>query len=175
MGIFDFLKGAGRKANAEQIEQDIRDDIHKVLGSQIDNLDVDYDDGTVHLRGLVDYHSTKQKAVLLAGNVDGVKRVDDAKLQVKPLEVHQQEAAEYEAKKGLVEEPADAYTFYTIEKGDTLSGLSKRFYGDASRWNDLFEANRGVISDPDRIYPGQQIRVPTKQPQNPAASTRRAL
>ena len=50
--------------------------------------------------------------------------------------------------------------YYVIEKGDTLSHIAKRYYGKASRWKDLFEANREVIQDPDKIFPGQKIRVP---------------
>lgn len=53
----------------------------------------------------------------------------------------------------------DAQT-YTIEKGDTLSAISKRFYGKAKFWRQIFEANRDTIEDPDRIFPGQTIKLP---------------
>ena len=49
---------------------------------------------------------------------------------------------------------------YTIEKGDTLSAVSKRFYGKAKFWRQIFEANRDTIEDPDRIFPGQTITLP---------------
>jgi nucleoid-associated protein YgaU len=49
---------------------------------------------------------------------------------------------------------------YTIEKGDTLSAVSKRFYGKAKFWHQIFEANRDTIQDPDRIFPGQTIKLP---------------
>ncbi len=49
---------------------------------------------------------------------------------------------------------------YTIEKGDTLSAVSKRFYGKAKFWRQIFEANRDTIKDPDRIFPGQTIKLP---------------
>ncbi len=49
---------------------------------------------------------------------------------------------------------------YTIEKGDTLSAISKRFYGKAKFWRQIFEANRDTIEDPDRIFPGQTIKLP---------------
>ncbi len=49
---------------------------------------------------------------------------------------------------------------YTIEKGDTLSAVSKRFYGKAKFWRQIFEANRDTIEDPDRIFPGQTIKLP---------------
>ncbi len=49
---------------------------------------------------------------------------------------------------------------YTIKSGDSLSKLAKQFYGDASAWNKIYEANQGLIKDPDKIYPGQQIIIP---------------
>lgn len=51
---------------------------------------------------------------------------------------------------------------YTIQKGDTLSAIAKQHYGEASAWKFLFEANRDVLDDPDRIYPGQEIKIPPK-------------
>lgn len=160
MGIFDFLKNVGKKVDPDKVEQEIRSDITNALANQIDHLDVSFDDGTVTLSGMVDYNSSKQKAVLLAGNVDGVEKVDDSKLTVKPLEVHRQEAEEHKAKQAEAEQQKPDFTFYTIQKGDTLSAIAKSHYGDANKWHDLFEANREVIKDPDKIYPGQKIRVP---------------
>ena len=60
----------------------------------------------------------------------------------------------------MVEIPPEPVQFYTIVKGDSLSRIAKRFYGNAMKYPVLFEANREVIKDPDRIYPGQVIRVP---------------
>lgn len=157
MGLFDFIKNIGRKVDEDKIEQTIHNDITSSLGDQVENLSVDYDDGTVKLRGMVDYNSTKQKAVLLAGNVEHVNKVDDTNLVVKPLDVHRAEAAEAQA----AAEPEPTFTFYTVERGDSLSKIAKQHYGDANRWKDLFEANKEVIKNPDLIYPGQQIRVPT--------------
>lgn len=49
---------------------------------------------------------------------------------------------------------------YTIEKGDTLSKIAKEHYGKASAWHQIFDANRDTIEDPDRIFPGQVIKLP---------------
>ncbi|HZH42850.1 MAG TPA: LysM peptidoglycan-binding domain-containing protein [Lysobacter sp.] len=56
-------------------------------------------------------------------------------------------------------ERASART-YVVRSGDTLSEIAERFYGRASRWRALFEANRDRIDDPDRIFPGQELRIP---------------
>ena len=51
---------------------------------------------------------------------------------------------------------------YTIASGDSLSKIAKHFYGDASKWRQIFEANRDVIKDPDLIHPGQTIKIPSE-------------
>ncbi|MBT2750132.1 MULTISPECIES: LysM peptidoglycan-binding domain-containing protein [unclassified Lysobacter] len=49
---------------------------------------------------------------------------------------------------------------YTVEKGDTLSHIAKQFYGKSSKWNAIFEANRDQLDDPDKIQPGQVLKIP---------------
>jgi nucleoid-associated protein YgaU len=49
---------------------------------------------------------------------------------------------------------------YVVVKGDTLSGIAKREYGNANKWRTIYEANKGVIKDPDLIYPGQELKIP---------------
>jgi len=60
--------------------------------------------------------------------------------------------------------PADAGNAggrsYTVRKGDTLSHIAKAHYGAASRWQEIFEANRDQLDDPDLIHPGQVLRIP---------------
>jgi len=137
MGIFNFVKGIGKAVGIGNEAEGIQADIQSKLSSQVDSLGVKFEDGTVTLGGYVDNQAAKEKAVLLAGNVKGVEKVDD-RLTIRP------------------QEPV----FYTIESGDSLSKIAKEQYGDAMKWKSLFEANREVIEDPDRIYPGQQIRIP---------------
>ncbi|MCB1019119.1 MAG: LysM peptidoglycan-binding domain-containing protein [Bryobacterales bacterium] len=145
MGVFDFIRNIGKSILPGNEGPEIQENITKLLGGQVENLKVEYDDGLVRLYGLVDSIAAKQKAVLLAGNVKGVEKVNDDGLQVKP----KPEAP-----------PEPEFTFYTIVSGDSLSKIAKKYYGDALKWNTLFEANREVIQNPDLIYPGQVIRVP---------------
>jgi len=49
---------------------------------------------------------------------------------------------------------------YIVVKGDSLSKIAKREYGDANKWRTIYEANRDLIKDPDLIYPGQSLRIP---------------
>jgi nucleoid-associated protein YgaU len=58
--------------------------------------------------------------------------------------------------------PSPEEQTYTIESGDSLSKIAKHFYGDASKWRQIFEANRDIIKDPDMIHPGQTIKIPSE-------------
>ena len=55
--------------------------------------------------------------------------------------------------------PPEAVT-YTVVKGDTLSHIAKAHYGRASKWRAIFEANRNILDDPDKIQPGQVLTIP---------------
>lgn len=139
MGLYSFLKGIGKKVMPGREAEEITADIESSLGGQVKNLQVSFKDGMVTLAGTVDSVAAREKAVLLAGNVEGVEKVSDSIAVVVP---------------------APEPVFYTIQKGDSLSKIAKERYGDAMKWKELFEANREVIKDPDLIYPGQQIRIP---------------
>lgn len=151
MGLLDFLKDAGEDlfGGKKGDEADsIRKKIEKEMGSNIENLGVLYNNGRVELHGKAKSQAAKEKAALLAGNLKGVNAVDDDGLTV----------VGQSATSAPVSAPAT--TYYTIEKGDTLSKVAQRFYGDPQKYHDLFDANREVIQDPDKIYPGQKIRIP---------------
>jgi len=51
---------------------------------------------------------------------------------------------------------------HTVEKGDTLSAIAKQFYGKSSEWNAIYEANRDQLDDPDKIFPGQVLKIPAR-------------
>ena len=152
MGLFDFIKNAGRKLNPGQEAQEIKDLLTRSLGGQLSNLNVSWTDGTAKLFGVATSHAAKEKAVLLAGNHDGVEKVDD-QITIAQTTLAQ-DAAAVQATQAAESE------FYTIEKGDSLSKIAGAKMGDTGKWKALFEANKEVIEDPDKIYPGQRIRIP---------------
>ncbi len=141
MGLFDFARNMGKKLfggdddPAEKIKEHIEED-----NPGIDGLEVTYEGGKVIIAGEATSADALEKAVLMAGNIEGVEAVDTSGVTA----------------------PVQTVTvkFYTIQKGDTLSGIAKKFYGKASDYPKIFEANREVIKDPDLIYPGQVIRIP---------------
>jgi nucleoid-associated protein YgaU len=56
---------------------------------------------------------------------------------------------------------AVVYESYEVKAGDSLSKIAKNVYGKASEWKRIFEANRDTIKDPDKIYPGQKLKIPS--------------
>jgi nucleoid-associated protein YgaU len=59
-----------------------------------------------------------------------------------------------------VVEEKPAAVFHTVERGDTLSGIAKKHYGSAMKYPVIFEANKPMLEHPDKIYPGQNLRIP---------------
>jgi nucleoid-associated protein YgaU len=70
--------------------------------------------------------------------------------------------ADFSNVESQVSSTVDAGTNYTVEKGDSLSKIAKHFYGNANAWKSIFDANRDQLSDPDRIKPGQILKIPPK-------------
>ena len=152
MGLFDFVKDAGRKltgkdGEAEAVEEYIEEKQkgnalwHLVtnLGLEVADLHVEFDDGVATVTGTAASQAEREKVILALGNTRGVAQVDDR------MEV-------------AVPEPEAE--FYTVRSGDTLSKIARERYGDAMKYGVLFEANRPLLTDPDLIYPGQVLRIP---------------
>jgi nucleoid-associated protein YgaU len=163
MGLFDFVKDAGSKMFGDSdddskggVKQRELDEVlaDKQKGQTLtklvtemglggDDLRVKFRDGMATVTGTVALQENREKVVLLIGNTQGVARVDD-RLKV--------QKAQPEA------------TLYTVKSGDSLSKIAKAHYGDAMKYLTIFEANRPMLEDPNKIYPGQVLRIP------PAAS-----
>jgi nucleoid-associated protein YgaU len=121
--------------------------IERYIGSQglkADGLDVKYDGAsqTVTVSGVAPDQATKEKIVLCCGNVSSVAKVNDL-LTVAA-------GAAQESK------------YREVKSGDTLSKIAKEEYGDANAYMKIFEANKPMLSNPDKIYPGQKLRIPPK-------------
>lgn len=150
MAFFDFLSTAGKKLmgsddDAGAIQAEIENSFAEL---PVQGLVVEVDGELVSLGGVASDTATKEKAILIAGNVEGISQVNADQLVT----------MEQIASKNVTEvfEPV----FYTIVKGDTLWGISSEFYGNGSKYPLIVEANLEVIKDADLIYPGQAIRIP---------------
>ena len=145
MSIFSFVKEAGEKlidlltpGNANASEQ-LKEHISKVgLGNP--NVQATVDGDKVTVTGEVASQEEKEKILLAVGNIAGVGSVDDQIAVTGPAVV--------------------AAKFVTVVKGDTLSAISLRVYGDANKYQKIFEANKPMLKDVNKIYPGQSLRIP---------------
>jgi len=149
-GAYLFGGGAGTAvaaAQAKPVTPDILKQQVSGLGVPVDGLNVAFNDPVATVEGTVASQGEKEKVLVAVGNTPGVGQVND-QLKVK-----------------TVSSPAAAgaqTTFYTVKKGDTLSAIAKAQYGDANKYPMIFEANKPMLKDPDKIYPGQVLRIPPK-------------
>lgn len=145
MGLLDFARDVGRQLfdtdaeAADNIKQHL-----EIKMTGIRNIDVKFDDGVATICGDCDSQAVRDHAILVAGNIKGVEKVNADGLTA-PEEPPEQ---------------ASKDEFYEIKSGDTLGAIAKKFYGKASQYMRIFEANRDIIDDPNKIYPGQKIRIP---------------
>ena len=113
----------------------------KAQGLTVNGMDIGFDapSATVTVAGTVADQATKEKVLLCCGNVAGVEKVNDLL---------------------VVETPQPEAQWHTVVSGDNLSKIAKKFYGDANKYPVIFEANKPMLSHPDKIYPGQMLRIP---------------
>ena len=165
MGLMDFVKEAGEKlfgrgqaqAAMAEVKSDPNNDAKvkaandaaadaivdyiKAQNLSATGLTVTFDgaSATVSVFGVAPDQATKEKIALCCGNVAGVAKVNDMM---------------------SVDQSAPEAKYYTVVSGDTLSKISKTNYGDANKYMVIFEANKPMLSDPNKIYPGQVLRIP---------------
>ena len=141
MGLFSFAKDIGNKLfnRDEEAPEKIKEHI-QADNPGVDNLEVAVNDGIVSLSGTASSAEAVENAVLMAGNVKGVSEVTAEGVTAPP--------------------PTIKTEYYEIMAGDTLSAIAQKYYGKASAYMKIFEANKEVIKDPNKIYVGQKIRIP---------------
>jgi len=135
---------AAAQAKADEMNKAAGAAIEKYIASQglsAQGLDVAFDgaSATVTVSGQAADQATREKIVLCCGNVNGVNKVNDMM---------------------TVSAPADESQYHLVERGDTLSKIAKQYYGNANDYPKIFEANKPMLSNPDKIYPGQLLRIP---------------
>ena len=143
MGLFAFIKAAGEKlgigGDDTPSEEKLKAELKK-HGLKGEDLNVKVEGDTVKVKGKATNQEEKEKILLTLGNVEGIETVNE--------EI------------GVAASGAEA-KFYTVKKGDTLSAIAKQYYGDANKYPVIFEANKPMLTHPDKIYPGQSLRIPS--------------
>lgn len=150
MGLFSFIKGAGKKLFGKKEEEAPAEEkavlkasallAHvQALGLPFKSLKISLKEDDVTLAGEVENQADSEKIVLAIGNIDGVDSVDNNM---------------------VVAIPAPEARYHTVAQGDWLSKIAKTYYDDASKYNIIFEANKPMLKDADDIFPGQVLRIP---------------
>ena len=157
MGLFSFIKNAGAKIGiGKSVEEEAAEAAAAVkaanevaaqkmikttsdLGLEVESMQVLINGDTAIVSGLAADQATKEKVILVVGNTQGIAQVDDQM----EVEVQEPEAI-----------------FHTVVSGDSLSKIAKKVYGNAMKYPVIFEANKPMLSHPDKIYPGQVLRIP---------------
>jgi len=165
MGMIDFVKEAGEKlfgrGHAQAAMAEVKTDpaneakiaaangaagdaiLEYIKGQNLSatGLTVTFNGATstASVFGVAPNQATREKIVLCCGNVAGVAAVTDMM---------------------TVDKSEPEGTYYTVVSGDTLSKISKTNYGDPNKYMQIFEANKPMLSDPNKIYPGQVLRIP---------------
>ena len=167
MGLFDFVAEAGEKLIGKGKGGAAKEDVTKTvevspervnelrqqniahtvaqLGAAGEKVVVKVNGDTAVLTGTAPSQEALEKIVLCAGNQFGIAKVD-CQLQVDAPAAAAAAAAQS--------------TFYTVQKGDTLSKIAQKQYGSANKYTVIFEANKPMLKDPDHIYPRQSLRIP---------------
>lgn len=159
MGLFDFGKSIGAKLFEMGDDGRAAKAVKEYIDSNnpgVVDLEVEVDDGVCTLCGKAATRSSFEKVVLMAGNVHGITEVNASEMEI--IDKSEPEPPKTAAQEA--ENPVESVVYYEIKSGDTLSKIAKEFLGDAMKYPDIFEANREVIQDPNKIYPGQKIRIP---------------
>ena len=147
MGLLDFARDVGRQVFDTDAEaaDNIRQHLEiKMTG--LKNLDVQFDDGVATVCGECASVADRNMAALIVGDIKGVETVniDGLKAPKPPPE----------------EAPAKEPTYHVVEPGDTLGHIAKRYLGKASAYPKIFAANRAILDDPNKIFPGQKLLIP---------------
>jgi len=143
MGLLDFASDIGKKLFGGDDEEEAGTKIQAHIEEDnpgVDGLKVEVENGVAKVSGKAKDQSAYEKAILMAGNVFGIKEVKADGLESPPAE-HKVE-------------------YYEIKKGDTLWAISSKFLGNGARYTEIVDANLEVIKNADLIYPGQKIRIP---------------
>jgi nucleoid-associated protein YgaU len=151
MGIYDFIKAAGKKLGFGKDDEPTAEALKKELDSHklgTENITVELKGDKAVLKGDVANQEALEKAIIAVGNTLGISQVEsNVKLAI-------QSAAPAA--------PAKEPRLYTVKKGDTLWEIAEAVYGKGHGKDNkkIFEANKPMLKHPDKIYPGQVLRIP---------------
>jgi len=169
MGLFSFVKDAGAAifGGSDEKEADINAPTKSLSAHLRENgidpsaLDIEFQPDRIVVSGEVASQEEKEKIVMIIGNVRDVETVEDRLVLASAAAAPAPTSAEAPATAGAEATPEDWQAdTYTVVPGDTLGGIAQKLYGSAGKYMKIFEANTPMLKDPNKIYPGQVLRIP---------------
>jgi len=170
MGILDNLKNVMGKKKQSKVTAATAGPSQILRENGLDPAGLKFTfgaDGSVTVKGAIKQESERQKIISVLEGMEGVGNVIDQMAVAAPAPKTGPESGVAPAS-GQTEQPAagparGGNTTYTVQSGDTLWSIAKKHYGEGSKYMEIFEANKGLLKDPDHIYPGQELVIPPKQ------------
>ncbi len=170
MGIFDSIKNAFGKSEAEPDVTVSPGRMLRDAGIGTSGLKFGFGTGSITVSGEIADEADRQRILDILAEAPGIDRVQDD-LRVapppppEPAEPPPVDSAESAAAPEVAEEPAaegdvEEGRTYTVQSGDTLWKISEEMYGNGAKYMKIFEANTDLLDNPDRIFPGQKLKIP---------------
>ncbi|MBI0000608.1 peptidoglycan-binding protein LysM [Bartonella sp. W8122] len=170
MGLFNFVKSVGEKLGLGEQAPDAQSIKTALDGLNLgtENVKVAVENGKAILTGAVKDQATLEKAILAVGNLHSIESVNTDNLKV---ENGQKSASNQTAQASTSNtssasqpsgsQPAEPH-FYEVKKGDTLWKIAEEVYGKGhgDKNKIIFEANKPMLKSPEKIFPGQKLRIP---------------
>jgi nucleoid-associated protein YgaU len=166
MGFFDSIKNTfGGKSEAEADVTVSPSQMLREAGIDTSGLKFAFDTGSITVSGEIAEESERQKILDVLSKAPGIDTVNDAMTlapppaAAEPAAAAEEETAAADETQARAEAGAEGRS-YTVQSGDTLWKISEQMYGNGSKYQNIFEANTDILDDPDRIFPGQTLKIP---------------
>lgn len=164
MGIFDKLKKAVGGGEPERDTTVAPSQLLRDAGIDPSGLKFGFGTGTISVSGTIADESERAKIIEVLSGIAGIDTVEDHMLVAKPMPEPEPEPAPEPVSEPEATTEADAGArTYTVESGDSLWKIAEAMYGNGSKYTKIFDANRDILDDPDRIFPGQVLKIPEQE------------
>lgn len=171
MGIFDSIKNAFSGGEEERDVTTGPSQLLREAGIDPGGLKFGFGTGKITVSGTIDDEADRAKILEILNGIDSISEVEDQMLVAAPAKAAPEPSVEAPVEPDTSAEPAtgdetaaaapaEALRSYTVESGDSLWKIAEDLYGDGSKYTQIFEANRDILDDPDRIFPGQELKIP---------------
>lgn len=162
MGLFDSIKSTFGKGSKAADVTKAPSEVLREAGLDPSGLKFNFGNQSIAVSGTVAAESDRQRILDVLAELPGIDSVQDQMtVAAEPAPRAAEAGPEAPAAAAEQAEPAaSGVRTYTVASGDTLWNISEQMYGKGSHFMKIFEANTDVLENPDRIFPGQELRIP---------------